>query len=80
MKDVGANQVLHVDIWVNGGNPVQNGNTLALRNRASAEDTYTQSSFSAILNLNVNDYIEFAWFGGCNALTGHDSFVIHYLG
>lgn len=74
MKNAGAGQVIHVDIYKNGS---WLGN---YRNRASDGDNYTQSSLSTIVNCAANDTLEFQWFGGCNALTTHDAFMIYLLG
>lgn len=72
MKDVGIGNVVHVDIYRNGTN-------MSTRLRTSAEDSYVQSSISSIVECAANDTISFYWFGGCNCLTTHDSFLITLL-
>lgn len=75
MKDQGAGQVVHVDIYKNGA-----WYNSSYRNRASDGDNYTQSSLSTIIECSANDTLEYRWFGGCNCLTTHDAFVIYLLG
>jgi hypothetical protein len=74
MKNAGAGQVIHVDIYKNGS---WLGN---YRNRLSDTANYQQSSLTTIVDCAANDTLEFQWFGGCNALTTHDAFLIHLLG
>lgn len=73
MKNAGAGSVIHIDIYKNGS---WLGN---YRNRASDGDNYTQSSLTTIVNCAANDTLEFQWFGGCDALTTHDAFLIYLL-
>lgn len=74
MKNAGAGQVIHVDIYKNGS---WLGN---YRNRLSDTANYQQSSLTTVVDCAANDTLEFQWFGGCNALTTHDAFLIHLLG
>jgi hypothetical protein len=73
MKNAGAGQVIHVDIYKNGS---WLGN---YRNRLSDTANYQQSSLTTIVDCAANDTLEFQWFGGCNALTTHDAFLIHLI-
>lgn len=74
MKDAGIGQVLHVDLYKNGVTQSD------FRARCNDGGNYVQATQVYSVNLSVNDYLEFYWFGGCNALSGHDSFSITLLG